>query len=216
MVKLPQNVDEILEILRKRYPSVKTWLEYDTPFQLLVATILSAQCTDAQVNKVTKKLFLHFPNADSLAKAHPEEVEHLVFSTGFYRNKARNIRHCARAILKNHQDKVPDNLTQLTALPGVGRKTANLILSVIYNHQTIVVDTHVTRVSQKLGLTSKKTPVSIEFALMKILPEPTWNDFSLWMISLGREFCRARTPLCEECPLSSLCLNRLSASSTTF
>ena len=209
MIKSKLPVQEILEILRRRYPYVKTWLKHDTPFQLLTATILSAQCTDAQVNRVTEKLFGRFPDARSMAEASREELEQLVFSTGFYRNKAKNIRLCARAIMEEHQGGVPDNMDALTRLPGVGRKTANLVLSVVYNRQTIVVDTHVTRLSQRLGLTQEKTPASIESALMKILPRHEWNNFSLWLISLGREFCRARTPLCSECPLNSLCPRKL-------
>ncbi|MFH1154926.1 MAG: endonuclease III [Pseudomonadota bacterium] len=199
------TVSQLVQRLRTRYPVVKTQLVHQTPFQLLIATILSAQCTDAQVNRVTPGLFARFPDSASLAGAKNTTIEKLIFSTGFYRNKTRNIKACAKAIEERHQGIVPRTLEDLTALPGVGRKTANVLLSTIHGIQTIVVDTHVARISRRLGLTASKNPTAIEFDLMAVLPETDWNDFSLWLIYLGREICRSRNPLCPGCLLEDLC-----------
>ncbi len=199
------NIKKITKILRSRYPVVKTQLHHGTPFQLLIATILSAQCTDGQVNRATPKLFKNYPDAASLSTASIKTIEGLIFSTGFYRNKAKNIKACSRALLDKHRGTVPDRLEELVKLPGVGRKTANVVLSTSFGHQTIVVDTHVSRISQRLGLTPKNNPVGIEFDLMEKLNKPDWNDFSLWLIYFGREICSARNPLCGSCPLYNLC-----------
>lgn len=200
-----EKIKAISDILRSRYPVVNTQLHHETPFQLLIATILSAQCTDAQVNAVTPGLFRHFPDPASLAAAPEEQLRSLIYSTGFYRNKASRIQACAREIMISHQGSTPLTLEALVSLPGVGRKTANVVLSTILGTPAIVVDTHVSRISRRLGLTDNKDPVSIEFDLMKKLPREDWSDFSLWMIYFGRQTCRAKKPLCGDCPLAGQC-----------
>ena len=201
----PHHIQTILKTLRNRYPVVKTQLEHETPFQLLIATIMSAQCTDRQVNKVTKELFRRYPDPESLGSASLSHIKTLIFSTGFYNNKAKNIKACARAVMKQYQGRVPETIDELVTLPGVGRKTANVVLSVSFGRQTIVVDTHVFRISRRLGLTKETDPVKVEFALMEIIPEPSWNDFSLQLIYFGREICDARKPRCPDCPLYEIC-----------
>lgn len=195
----------ILERLRTRYPVVKTQLDHETPFQLLIATIMSAQCTDKQVNRVTQVLFYHYPDAPSLAVAPVDDIKRIVYSTGFYNNKAKNIKACAQKILDEFNGKVPEDINGLTSLPGVGRKTANVVRSVCFGAQTIVVDTHVHRLSRRLGLSCQKDPVKVEFELMDIIPQSSWNDISLQFIYLGREICDARKPLCDICPLYEIC-----------
>ena len=202
------KIQIILETLRNRYPIVKTQLEHQTPFQLLIATIMSAQCTDRQVNNVTRKLFEKFPDPESLSRAPLEQIKRIIFSTGFYNNKAKNIKACSRAVMENFKGEVPQKLEQLITLPGVGRKTANVVRSVAFGRQTIVVDTHVLRISQRLGLTDKKDPVKVEFDLMDIIPQASWNDMSLQLIYFGRDICDARKPKCPDCPLFDLCPTR--------
>ena len=199
------DVRKILETLKDRYPVVNTQLEHETPFQLLIATIMSAQCTDKQVNKVTRELFRIFPDPESLSAAPLSKIKQIIFSTGFYNNKAKNIKACSQAVLDRHGGVVPDDIELLTQLPGVGRKTANVVRSVSFGHQTIVVDTHVLRISRRLGLTDEKDPVKIEFDLMKIIPESCWNDLSLQLIYFGREICDAKKPKCSRCPLYEIC-----------
>ncbi len=199
------DVRKILETLKDRYPVVNTQLEHETPFQLLIATIMSAQCTDKQVNKVTRNLFKTFPDPESLSAAPLSKIKQIIFSTGFYNNKAKNIKACSQAVLDRHGGVVPDDIELLTQLPGVGRKTANVVRSVSFGHQTIVVDTHVLRISRRLGLTDEKDPVKIEFDLMKIIPESSWNDLSLQLIYFGREICDAKKPKCSWCPLYEIC-----------
>jgi endonuclease-3 len=201
-------INTILLALREQYPVVKTQLAHTTPFQLLIATILSAQCTDLQVNRVTPVLFDRFPTPDKLARAHPDEIKSIVFSTGFYNNKAKNIRACAQLILDVHGGIVPTSMTALTRLPGVGRKTANLVRSVSFGMDTIVVDTHVHRVSRRLGLSDNNNPAKIEVDLMEIIPKTSWNDLGLQMIYFGREFCDAKRPRCRKCPLQEICPSR--------
>ncbi|MFW5957812.1 MAG: endonuclease III [Desulfosalsimonas sp.] len=196
---------EIQKILKARYPDVKTQLKHKTPFQLLVATILSAQCTDRQVNAATEKLFRHFKTPEDFARADTAALENLVRSTGFYRNKAANIRNCARQIVERFDGKVPDNLEDLVTLAGVGRKTANVVLGAAFGTPGMVVDTHVARISQRLGLTKNKEPEKIEKDLMKILPKEEWNDFSLRLIFFGRQICSAKNPDCKNCFLNHLC-----------
>jgi len=200
-----KKLQKIFDTLRSRYPVVKTQLQHENPFQLLIATILSAQCTDVQVNSVTPNLFKAFPDPASLGSAPVNRIEAMVFSTGFYKNKAKNIKACANALLEHNQGRVPETLEALIQLPGVGRKTANVVLSTIFGIDTIVVDTHVSRISQRLGLTEKTDPVGIEFDLMNKIPQKLWNDFSLWLIYFGRELCRAKKPLCGQCPVYDLC-----------
>jgi len=196
----------LLQTLKDRYPDVKTQLQHNTPFQLLTATILSAQCTDRQVNQVTQQLFARFPDPGALADASLSEIKQLIYSTGFYNNKAKNIKACARALLDRHNGQVPDDLDLLVKLPGVGRKTANVVRSAAFGHQAIVVDTHVLRISGRLGLSGSRDPVKVEFDLMKIIPESAWSDLSLQLIYFGREICDARKPMCKACPLFKICV----------
>lgn len=200
-----QRVTNILEILRGCYPDVKTQLDHGDAFQLLVATILSAQCTDRQVNRVTPGLFRQFPNPQAFADADPTLLENLVRPTGYFRSKARHILECARAIVKHYGGRVPDSLDALIKLPGVGRKTANVVLGAAFGQQTIVVDTHVKRIAKRLGLTGSTDPGRIEQDLMAVIPKAAWSDFSLQLIYLGREYCIARKPKCAVCPLNVLC-----------
>ncbi len=204
-MELKKRTDKIRKILRNIYPGVKTPLRHHTPFQLLVATILSAQCTDMQVNRVTKVLFKDFKTPVEFAKVPQKTLEKYIHSTGFYRNKARNIRRCSQTILNAHNGRVPRTLEELVKLPGVGRKTANVVLGAAFNTPGMVVDTHVARISQRLGLTTHTDAVKIEFDLMRIVPEKAWNDFSLQLIFFGRETCTARNPKCPACPLVKLC-----------
>lgn len=205
MKSLKQRADKIRKILRKTYPDVKTQLDHANPFELLIATILSAQCTDRQVNQVTGGLFSRFPTPEALAAAPIKTVETLIHSTGFYKNKARNIKACARALVEQHAGRVPDTLEELIRLPGVGRKTANVVLGAAFGIPGVVVDTHVARISRRLGFTTHKDPVKIEFDLMALIPKRAWNDFGLHLIYFGREICTARKPACPRCPLERLC-----------
>jgi endonuclease-3 len=204
-MNLKTRAAKIRKVLRERYPEVKTPLLHQTPFQLLVATILSAQCTDIQVNRVTGTLFRHLKTPQDFAGAPLKTIEGFIRSTGFFHNKAQNIQNCSRALLENHGGRVPDTLEALIELPGVGRKTANVVLGAAFGVAGVVVDTHVGRISRRLGLTGNKDPVKIEFDLMKIIPPKDWNDFSLRLIFFGREICTARKPQCPACPLHKLC-----------
>ena len=204
-MELRKPTDKIRKILRTIYSDVKTPLNHQTPFQLLVATILSAQCTDKQVNRVTGVLFTHLKTPADFAGATPKTIEKYIRSTGFYHNKAKNIKNCSQEILDTHSGKVPQTLEELVELPGVGRKTANVVLGAAFNTPGMVVDTHVARISQRLGLTQNKDAVKIEFDLMKIVPKRAWNDFSLQLIFFGRETCSARKPRCYSCPMAKLC-----------
>ena len=196
---------KIRKILRTLYPEVKTQLDYETPFQLLVATILSAQCTDKQVNRVTVGLFTKLATPMDFQKASLTTIENLIHSTGFFRNKARNIKNCAEMLMEKHEGEVPGSLAELVKLPGVGRKTANVVLGAAFNIPGIVVDTHVSRISQRLDLTDNKDPVKIEFDLMEQIPKKGWDNFSLQLIYFGREICKARKPTCPVCPMNNLC-----------
>jgi endonuclease-3 len=200
-----KRTTRIRKILRTLYPEVKTQLDYQTPFQLLVATILSAQCTDKQVNRVTGNLFKKLSTPGEFRDAPLETIESLIRSTGFFRNKARNIKNCAARLMEEYQGEVPADLGQLVKLPGVGRKTANVVLGAAFNIPGIVVDTHVSRISQRLDLTGNTDPVKIEFDLMEQIPKKDWDDFSLRLIYFGREYCKARKPACPACPMNKLC-----------
>lgn len=202
---LKPRADKIRKILRDLYPEVKTQLFHQNPFQLLVATILSAQCTDKQVNQVTPVLFERLKTPADFAAAHLKTIEKLIRPTGFFHNKAKNIKNCAKAILDLHDGRVPQTLEKLVKLPGVGRKTANVVLGAAFGIPGVVVDTHVARISKRLGLTENKDPVKIEFDLMKIVPKRAWNGFSLQLIFFGRQTCTARKPKCPICPLDQLC-----------
>ena len=204
-MQLRARADKIRKILRTIYPDVKTGLYYNTPFQLLVATILSAQCTDKQVNRVVRVMFDHLKTPADFADASIKTIEGFIRSTGFYHNKAKNIKNCSRKLLEVHGGQVPQNLKELVELPGVGRKTANVVLGAAFEIPGIVVDTHVGRISGRLGLTTHTDPVKIEFDLMKIVPKGAWHDFCLHLIFFGRETCMARKPKCPICPLYKLC-----------
>ena len=196
---------QILEKLEELYPEVETALHHDNPLQLLVATILSAQCTDARVNMVTPALFRKYPDAQAFASANPRQLEAAIRTTGFFRSKAKNIRECCRAILERFEGRVPDKLEDLVTLPGVGRKTANVVLGNAFGIPGITVDTHVGRLSRRLGLTRHEDPVKVEFDLMDLIPREKWSTFSLQLILHGRKVCVARGPRCGECLLYGLC-----------
>ena len=200
------NTARILRRLKADYPEVRCALRSRSPFQLLVATILSAQCTDVRVNLVTRDLFRKYRTPVMFAKASQKDLEKCVQSTGFYRNKAKNIKACSLALLEKHDGKVPRSMEQLVALPGVGRKTANVVLSTAYGLATgVVVDTHVGRLSRRLGLTGETDPVKVERDLMGQLPKKEWIDFSHRMIYHGRAVCNARKPLCDACSMQPIC-----------
>ena len=205
MLEDKARAGKIRKSLRSIYPEVKTQLHYRTSFELLVATILSAQCTDKQVNSVTRDLFQKFNTPKDFAEMPLETLEQLVRPTGFFRNKAKNIKTCAQVLAGKYRGKVPETLEELVTLPGVGRKTANLVLGAAFGIPGIVVDTHVARISKRLGFTESKDPVKIERDLMKIIPKKAWSDFSLHLVYFGREFCTARKPRCAACPLAHLC-----------
>lgn len=197
---------EILKILKQLYPTATCSLNYETPLQLLVATILSAQCTDERVNKVTPSLFQRFPDAESFANADRSEIETLIRSTGFYRHKAKNIHLACQKILQEFNGEVPQTMQELLTLAGVARKTANVVLAHGFGIiEGVTVDTHVKRLSNRLGLTTKSNPVHIEQDLMKLLPQPEWENFSISIIYHGRAICNARKPLCQDCALNHLC-----------
>lgn len=206
----PKLAGKIIARLRATYPDAHCELNHHTPLQLLVATILSAQCTDERVNKVTPALFAKYRSAADFAAAPPGELEELIKSTGFYRNKAKSIRACCRAIAEHHAGRVPQTLAELTQLAGCGRKTANVVLGVAYRKaEGIVVDTHVARLSRRLGLTRQTTPEKIEQDLMKMIPPRDWIDLSHLLIWHGRRRCDARKPDCDHCELRTLCPQNL-------
>jgi endonuclease III len=204
-MKIENRIGKIIEILNNTYPHVKTQLNHATPFQLLTATILSAQCTDTQVNKVTETLFKTLKKPEDFVEIEQSCLENLIRTTGYYKNKAKNLKNCAKVLMEKYGGVVPDNLTDLVSLPGVGRKTANVVLGSAFGIPGIVVDTHVSRISQRLNLTKNKDPVKIEFDLMEIISKEEWDGFSLRLIYFGRQYCRARKPLCKDCPLYTLC-----------
>lgn len=204
--KEQERVNEILDLLDEHYREHKeTFLDHDNPWQLLVATILSAQCTDERVNQVTKKLFQRYKSVEDLANADIKELEKIIYSTGFYRNKAKNIIASAQMLVSDFDGEVPSEIESLIKLPGVGRKTANVIRGNIYNIPSIVVDTHVKRISNRLSLTKSQDPEKIEFELMDILPKEYWIQYNLQVIAHGRNICKARSPKCTECFINHLC-----------
>ena len=201
-----QIVLKIIELLEKEYPNSKTALHYNTPLEILVATILSAQCTDKQVNLVTKSLFKKYKTAQDYADTDLAELEQDIKSTGFYRNKAKNIKNAGRLLVQNYSSIVPSTMEELVNLPGVARKTANIVLSNAFGVIVgIAVDTHVRRLSQRLGLTEKKNPNKIEEDLMKIVPKSQWKKITNLLISHGRNICNARKPKCNDCNLNKIC-----------
>lgn len=204
-----ERLQQIIDILDNTYGTDKRcYLNYNTPWQLLISTILSAQCTDARVNMVTKDLYVKYPTLEAFANANVKEMEDDIRSIGFFRNKAKNIIACARRLIEDFDGEVPRNLESLTSLPGVGRKTANVIRGNIYDDPSIVVDTHVGRISRRLGFTEKKDPKDVEFELMEVLPKDHWIVYNIQLITHGRNICTARGPKCSECPLYDLCISK--------
>ncbi len=195
----------VVQALAKLYTDAKCSLDHRNPLQLLIATILSAQCTDERVNLVTPALFARYRDAAAFAKADPKELEKLIQSTGFFRNKARNIIACCRAIVEKYGGQVPGTMEELHVLPGVGRKTANVVLGNVFDVPGLVVDTHVHRLSRRMGLTTEDSPEKIERDLMAIIPSKEWVAFGHRMIYHGRQVCRARNPDCDHCTLASFC-----------
>jgi endonuclease-3 len=192
--------------LKADYPDVTCALNHETPFQLLVATILSAQCTDARVNMVTPELFRRWPTAREMARAPTKQLEKVIQSTGFFRNKAKNIKAASEGLVENYGGEVPRDLDELVLLPGIGRKTANVVLGTAFGMATgVVVDTHVTRLSNRLGLTTHSDPIKIEQDLMAVLPKSDWINFAHRMIHHGRQICIARKPKCPLCSMNTFC-----------
>ena len=201
-----ERAPEIHKRLLKTYPDAHCALDFKNPYQLTAATILSAQCTDVRVNMVTPTLFAKYPSPKELAAAKPEDVEEIIKSTGFFRNKTKSLIGMATAVDERHGGEIPRTMDDLVKLPGVGRKTANVVLGNAFDTNVgVVVDTHVTRVSQRLGLTKQTDPVKIEVDLMKLFPQEGWTMLSHLFIEHGRQICDARKPECERCPLSDLC-----------
>ena len=203
---MKKNTKAILEALEREYGTEYVcYLNHENALQLLIATMLSAQCTDARVNIVTKDLFQKYTSVDVFANADLKELEQDIKPTGFYHNKAKNIISCMKDVRDKHNGEVPRTLEELTALAGVGRKTANVIRGNIYNEPSVVVDTHVKRISRRLGLTKNEDPEKIEFDLMKELPKDHWILYNIQIITFGRSICTARSPKCEQCFLQKYC-----------
>jgi endonuclease-3 len=204
--KVPRKVaTQELAILEKTYPHAMTALEYGNEFQLLVAVILSAQCTDARVNATTPTLFAKYPTPEQLARANPADVERIIKSCGFFRMKTKNIIACARDLVERFGGKVPHDREALESLAGVGRKTASVVMAAAFHEAALAVDTHVFRVSHRLGLTLGTTPRQVEDDITKLVPTSKWGDASHWLILHGRQICKAPTPRCPECPVNGLC-----------
>ena len=201
-----ERVSQIVQILNETYSTeYKCYLNHENAWQLLIATMLSAQCTDARVNIVTKELFVKYPTLEAFADCDVKELEKDIYSTGFYKNKAKNIKACAEKLIAEYGGEGPSDLDELIKLDGVGRKTANVIRGNIYHEPSIVVDTHVKRISKKLGLSKSDDPVVVEQELMKVLPREQWILYNIQIITHGRTICTARNPKCGECPLNSVC-----------
>lgn len=196
------------ELLEERYPKAICSLEYEDPFHLMVSVRLSAQCTDERVNLITPELFKRYPTPEDFAGADPEELEKYIFSCGFYHSKAKDIIGAAKTITERFGGKIPNDMEQLLTIPGVGRKSANLLLGDLYGKPAIVADTHCIRISNRLGLCATTDPFKVEMALKAILPPEKSNDFCHRLVLFGREICTARSPKCELCPLSEICANK--------
>lgn len=206
MENAKKRITEIVRILYHENPDSRTALSFHTPLQILVATILSAQCTDARVNLITPALFKKYRSASDFARANPEELQEEIRSTGFFRNKSKNIIMASRKIMEDFDGKVPDSMEKLITLPGVARKTANIVLSSGYGRaEGIAVDTHVKRLSRRLGLSKENNPDKIESDLLGLVPKKDWLDFNYVFVNHGRNVCQARKPRCPECALKSLC-----------
>ncbi len=204
-MKLKDKTEIIYGLLLKEYPDAKIALNFKKPFQLLIATILSAQCTDARVNKVTPVLFKKYPDIAAFAGAKQPELEQDIRSTGFFRNKSKNIIACCKEIVDNFHAEVPSTMEELKGLPGIGRKTANVVLGNAFAIPGIAVDTHVLRLTNRIGLSKNKNPVKIEFDIMKIIDKDKWTMMSHLLIFHGRNICKARKPLCDKCIIEKLC-----------
>lgn len=206
---MEERVTKITQILDETYGTDhRIYLEHDSPWQLLIAVILSAQCTDARVNIVTKDLFVKYPTLEDFAAADVREMEQDIHSIGFYHSKAKNIIATARRLVDDFGGEVPRDLESLLTLPGVGRKTANVMRGNVFGDPSIVVDTHVKRISKRLGLTEHTDPKDVEFDLMEVLPKDHWIRYNIQVIAHGRNICRARNPLCGECPLYEVCVSK--------
>lgn len=204
-----ESFKKILKLLKKNYPDAHCALNFKNPFELLIATILSAQCTDGRVNKVTKVLFEKYPDAESLAIASSEDIENIIRSAGFYKNKSRNIKLCSQVLVDEFQGQVPEEMSSLVKLPGVGRKTANVVLGNAFGIASgVVVDTHVTRLSNRFGWVKSEDAVKIEAELNKLCPQKDWIMLSHYLIEHGRKICKARNPDCENCFLQKCCPKR--------
>lgn len=203
--ELRSRAAAVTKILYQTYPEATCSLDYSKPLELLIATMLAAQCTDERVNIVTKELFRKYHSVYDYANANPEELEQDIKSTGFYRNKAKNIIGCCKILIKDFGGIVPDNMEDLLKLPGVGRKTANVVLGNIYGVPGVIVDTHCKRLSNRIGFSSQEDPEKIEYDLMEILPKKDWTGFSNCLVYHGRAICDARKPKCEVCPIVQHC-----------
>ena len=200
-----ETAEVIFQVLKEKYGDIGTALLYKTPFQLLIATILSAQTTDVQVNRITPRLFADYPDALSMGDLSKEKLEEYIKGCGLYHNKAKNILAAASVIWEKYGGEVPSDRESLTSLPGVGRKTANVVLSNAFGLPALAVDTHVTRVANRLGLAQGKDPLKIEEQICRLLPEEQWGQAHHWLIWFGRQICKSQKPLCLECPLKSYC-----------
>ena len=200
-----KRIAKMIKILTAEFPDARCMLDHSSPFELLIATILAAQCTDAMVNQVTKSLFQEYPTPKSYLDAPQEELEKDIYKTGFYRNKAKSLKSCCASLIEKHGGKVPSAMEELIALGGVGRKTANCVLGVSFGIPGIVVDTHVRRLAGRMGYTVESDPDKIEQDIMKIAPQKEWTHMSHLLAALGRSYCTARKPNCAECPVEHLC-----------
>lgn len=201
-----KNLDQIIKILKSKYPDPTTMLNYNTAFELLVATVLAAQCTDERINKITPILFKKYKDVYAMSKAKQSELEQIIHSAGFFRNKAKNIIALSKKLVENFNGEVPNTMQELVSLDGVARKTANIILSTVFKKaEGIAVDTHVKRLANRLGLSTSDDPNKIEQDLLKIVPRKDWIDFNYLFVNYGREVCNARAPKCSDCRISKFC-----------
>lgn len=200
-----KDVDSTLRILSEVYKDAKCALNFSSPYELLVSTILSAQCTDIRVNIVTEKLFIEYNTPEKIVELTDKELQEKIMPCGFYRNKSKNILETSRLLLLNYNGKVPNTMEELTKLPGVGRKTANVVMSNAFNIPAIAVDTHVFRVSKRIGFASGDSPLKVEEELRKVIPEKLWSNAHHYLIWHGRKICKSRKPQCEICPISQYC-----------
>lgn len=200
-----KNINKILDILEETYPDAKCELNYTTPFELLIATILSAQCTDVRVNKVTEEMFKKYNTPEAFAKLSVEEISEEIKSCGLYKSKAQKIKETSNKICELYNGQVPDSLDELIKLPGVGRKTANVVLSNAFGQDALAIDTHVFRVANRIGMVNTTTPEKTEFPLMKVIPKKRWSHSHHLLIFHGRRICKARKPECEICPIQKYC-----------